>query len=213
MARPSRAKGEGEADSGPAAVPDSDTDASAPEMASSVLNRMLSGDADTVGGGLQEADVRAWAGSTGSLADGRVAHLAASCLLRPAPGDRVLAWSGGDADAGPAWVLSVLERSSSEVAVLASSAPLAIEAPRVGVSAQAVHIAAEDFITSTRHRHAVEDTRTETVRVRVAQVGTDIRRTETLDEEVAGTFLQRAGTWVSSTAREARLRARSFLFD
>lgn len=103
--------------------------------------------------------------------------------------------------------------AANKPAVLTTSGPLAIEAPRIGISTQALHITSEDFLTCTRHRHAVEDTRTETSRVRVAQVGTDIRRTVTADDTVSGTFLQRAGTWISSTAREARLRARTFLFD
>ena len=71
-----------------------------------------------------------------------------------------------------------------------------------------MHIQAEDFLTSTRNRHAVEHVRTETVDTRVAQVGTDVRRAGHASDEVEGTMLQRAGTWVSNTVREARHRAR-----
>ena len=84
---------------------------------------------------------------------------------------------------------------------------------RLALTAEAVHIHAHDFITSTRNRHAVEHTRTETVQTRVAQIGTDIRRATHASDEVQGTVLQRAGTWISSTVREARLHARAFLFD
>ena len=179
----------------------------------SVLERMLAqGGADAPVSNLpHEAVISAWSDTAGTLAGGRAVRLGASCLLRPAPGDRVLVWAGSD---GQSWVLAVLQRADEDApAVLAASRPLAIEAPRVGISASAVHVAAEDFLTSTRNRHAVEDTRTVTSRVRVTQVGTDIRRATTSDDTVAGTFMQRAGTWISNTTREARLRARTFLFD
>ena len=181
----------------------------------SVLERVLndrSGEARR--GALCEATVAAWSEASGSLEDGRVARLAASCLLRPAPGDRVLIWIGDESEPSTdVRVLSVIERSGNDALVLAASRPLAIKAPSVGVSSETMHIVARDFLTNTRNRHAVEDTRTETVRVRVAQVGADIRRADTVDEDVSGTFLQRAGTWISNTAREARLKARTFLFD
>lgn len=170
-------------------------------------------------GALGETVVATWAGTVGTLVDGSTVHVAASCLMRPAAGDRVLVWlaahrqSDGSTQAVAGWIIAVIERSSNDTSVLASVAPLAIETPRLGISAGAVHIAARDFLTSTRNRHAVEDTRTETARVRVSEVGTDIRRTTLADDQIAGTFLQRAGTWISNTARDARLKARTFLFD
>ena len=180
--------------------------------APTVLERMLAHPAGQPrAGALSETEVAAWTEAAGTLADGRPARLGASCLLRPAAGDRVLIWSGED---GERWVLSVLVRpGEAPAAVLATPGPLTIEASRVAVCAGAVHIHAEDFLTSTRNRHAVEHTRTETVRVRVAQVGTDIRRATNATDDVTGTVLQRAGTWISNTAREARLHARAFLFD
>ena len=179
----------------------------------SILRRVLArgDDEGPAGGALREMSVSVWTGTTGVLSDGCTARLGASCLLRPSPGDRVLIWSGDDRRN---WVLSVLLRAADDAtALLATPGPLAIEAPRVGISAGAVHIVSEDFLTSTRNRHAVEETRTETARVRVARIGTDIRRVNTADDAIEGTFLQRAGTWISNTAREARLRARTFLFD
>ena len=179
----------------------------------SVLGRVLacSDDERPAGGSLREASVSVWTGTAGVLCGGRTARLAVSCLLRPAPGDRVLVWSGDD---GRSRVLSVLLRATDDAtALLAAPGPLAIEAPRVGISARTVHIVSEDFLTSTRNRHAVEETRTETARVRVARIGTDIRRANTADDAVEGTALHRAGIWISNTAREARLRARTFLFD
>lgn len=194
----------------PESVPAEDAAGSAEPR--SVLERVLAGP-EPPGDGLAEAIVAVWADDVGTLADGREARVAASCLLRPAPGDRVLVWRNAPSADGATWVLSVIERPGEGEAVLASPRPLAIQAPRVGISAGAVNIAATDFVTSVRNRHAVEHTRTETARLRVAQVGTDIRRAEMVQDEINGTFLQRAGTWVSTTLRDARLRARTFLFD
>jgi len=165
------------------------------------------------GDGLGSAKVASWAEHGGRLEHGGAARLGASCLLRPEAGDRVLTWSGEGE--GECWVLTVLERANKNgPAVLAAGVPsLAIQASTIALTGRAVHISAEDFLTSTRNRHAVEQTRTEVCKVRVGQIGTDIRKAGTVDDEVSGTLLQRAGTWLSSTVRDARLRARTFLFD
>lgn len=181
------------------------------EGAASVLERMLAEpDAGQRSGTLLEGVLATWAETSGTLSDGRTVRLGASCLLQPTPGDRVLVWSGGD---GERWILHVLDQSGSEPALVALKRPLTIKAPRVSLSAGDVHIQAEDFLTSTRNRHAVEHVRTETVDTRIAQVGTDIRRASHASDEVEGTILQRAGTWISNTLREARHHARAFLFD
>ena len=186
------------------AAPDGDGSAS-------VLERMLAHPVPPRPGAMIETAVASWAETSGTLTDGRVARLGASCLLRPMAGDRVVVWSGADRER---WVLGVLERpGEAPGAVLATPGPLTIRASRVVLAADAVHIHAQDFLTSTRNRHAVEHTRTETVHTRVAQIGTDIRRATHASDEVSGTVLQRAGTWISNTVREARLHARAFLFD
>lgn len=169
------------------------------------------GEAGSPRGGLRDAEVVSWAEDRGMIGHGRAARLGASCLLRPEAGDRVLTWQGE----GGCWVLAVLERADREApAVLADGVShLAIRASNIALTGRAVHLAAEDFLTHTRNRHAVEHTRTETSKVRVSQVGNDIRRAVTVDDQVSGTLLQRAGTWLSSTLRDARLRARTFLFD
>ena len=177
----------------------------------SVLERMLAHPASPGAGVMLETEVATWTETAGTLADGRSARLGASCLLQPMAGDRVVIWSGGNGDR---WVLGVLHRpGDSPAAVLAAPGPLTIRGPRVTLAADAVHVHAQDFLTSTRNRHAVEHTRTETVHMRVAQIGTDVRRATHVSDEVQGTVLQRAGTWISNTAREARLHARAFLFD
>ena len=182
-----------------------------PADPASVLDRMLGTTAEPKRPvGLADAVVLTWTDGTGTLGDGRTVKAAASCLLRPAAGDRVLIYDG---EGGERWILTVLERAEAEPAVVATTGPLTIKAPRLALTADAVHIQAEDFLTSTRNRHAVEHVRTETVRTRVAQIGTDIRRASHVTDEVEGTVLQRAGTWISNTTREARLHAKAFLFD
>ena len=159
---------------------------------------------------LMEAVVATWAETMGTLADGHCARLGASCLVQPAPGNRVLVWSGDD---GERWILHVLDQAEDQPTRIVVPRPLTVTAPRIALRADAVHIRAEDFLSSTRNRHAVEHVRTETVNTRVAQIGTDIRRASHATDEVDGTVLQRAGTWISNTVREARFHARAFLFD
>ena len=179
--------------------------------AASVLERMLNPpEGASQPGTVADALVASWADTTGRLADGGTARLAASCLARPASGDRVLVYSGADEGR---WILAVLDTPQPRTTVLAAPGGLAIEAPRVGVAAEAVHIHAGDFLTSARNRHAVEHVRTETVHTRVAQIGTDVRRASQATDEVEGTVLARAGMWISNTVKEARLHARAFLFD
>ena len=178
---------------------------------SSVLERMLAHPRPPRAGAMMETEVAVWAETSGTLVDGRPARLGASCLLRPMAGDRAVVWSDEE---GERWIVAVLDRpGEAPPSVLAARGPLTIQASRIGLAAEAVHIHAQDFVTSTRNRHAVEHTRTETVQTRVAQIGTDIRRATHASDEVQGTILQRAGTWISSTVREARLHARAFLFD
>ena len=185
--------------------------ARAEDPSASVLERMLGEPLDTKHpGSLVETEVSTWAETTGTLADGRTARLGASCLVQPAPGDRVLVWSG---DEGQRWILHILDQPNARPALVALSRALTIRAPRIALSADAVHIQAEDFLTSARNRHAVEHVRTETVDTRVAQIGTDIRRASHATDNVEGTVMQRAGTWISNTLQEARFHARAFLFD
>ncbi len=160
-------------------------------------------------GQLIEHDVLAWSGTAGTLSDGHTARTGFSCLVRPEPGDRVLVWPGKD----ESWVLAIMHRRSEQPAVISMSGNAALEASRLSLAAESVHIAAGDLLTSARNMQAVSDVHTETSRLRVTQVGTDVRRVGNADDAVEGTLLQRLGTWVSTTARDARLTARSFLFN
>ena len=178
--------------------------------AASILERMLAKPPDVKPAGLSEAVVASWKETNGTLADGSVVRLGASCLVQPAPGDRVLTWSGHDHQR---WILHVLEQVDDQIARITMPRALTVSAPRIALHADAVQIRAEDFLTSAHNRHAVEHVRTETVNTRVAQIGTDIRRATHASDEVEGTVLQRAGTWISNTFREARFHARAFLFD
>lgn len=190
----------------PARTSTSDGTPEAPGFVAELLGRAAAEER-----GFASAAIASWADDRGVLADGRGVRAAASCLLCPATGDRVVVWSDAD---GETWVLSVLERGSGDApVVLKSDAGVTIEAPRVALQGKVVQVAANDFLSSVRNRHAVEHTRTEHSRLRVSQVGTDIRRVDTADEQVSGTLLQRAGTWLSTTTRDARLKARTFLFE
>ena len=201
------AKGRARETDGPSSA--DDRSSTQPEQ-NSVLERVLGSDAKPKrGNALHEATVASWTTTHGMLTNGQMARVAASCLVRPEAGDRVVVWP---TDSGMCWVLAVLLRAT-DTTVLSAPGPLTIEAPRIGMVARTVHVSADDFLTNTRNRHAVEDTRTEIARVRVADIGTDIRRATTATDDVGGTFLQRAGTWISNTAREARFKARTFLFD
>jgi len=163
-----------------------------------------------VGAGLSDAVITAWAKDRGVLENGHTVRRSVSCLLQPAIGDRVLLWSNHE----DAWVLQVLERGEKEQpVVLSAEAGITIEAPRVALHGDSVQVAARDFLSNVGNRHAIEHTRTEHSKLRVSQVETDIRRVTTADERVAGTLLQRTGTWLSTTVRDARLKARTFLFE
>ncbi len=176
----------------------------------SVLEHML--DRGSGGGTIGETSIVSWSGDSGRLSDGCTARLGASCMLRPMAGDRVLVWAANQD--GLRWVLAVLQRVSADAdAVLALDNPLTLQSPKLRLSADSVQISSNDLLVSTRNSHTVAETHSETVRTRVASVGTDIRHATTADDRISGTLMQRAGTWVSSTMREARLRARTFLFD
>ena len=76
---------------------------------------------------LMEAVVATWAETNGTLADGRSARLGASCLVQPAPGNRVLVWSGDD---GQRWILHVLDQAENQSSRIVVARPLTITAPK-----------------------------------------------------------------------------------
>ena len=183
--------------------------ASEPDGAALLVSELLARSAHGAAG-FADAVVAAWAEDRGVLEDGRSVRMAASCLVRPAIGDVVLVWSNERAD----WVLSVLERADEQRPVeVEVKGGVTVNAPRITLRGRTVQVVASDFLSHARNRHAIENTRTEHSRLRVSQVETDIRRVGTADERVSGTLLQRAGTWLSSTTRDARLKARTFLFE
>ena len=145
------------------------------------------------------------------LENGSTAARAPSCLVRPEPGDRVLVWRTG----GKRVAIAVLERSddSGAATVVGSRTGLVLESPRVSVRAESVHVRAGELLTSARAVHEVSRITTRSAELRVAEIGTDIRRAKTARDEVEGTFVQRLGAWVSDTTREARIAARAMLFS
>ena len=178
----------------------------------SVLGCMLDAAPDTPSpGSMFEACIGAWSGRSGTLGCGTPACRGLSCLIEPCVGDRVIAWCG---HAGERWVLAVLDRPGDDFdCTLSTPGPMRLESPTIAVTARSFHVYAQDFLTSVRNRHAVEHIRTETVKTRVANVGTDVRRATHVTDQVEGTTVQRAGTWLATTVREARMHARAFLFD
>ena len=184
-----------------------------PSSASDVLERILAPSASAAGSsGLCDLRVASWSEGIGTLSDGRIARRSASCLIQPDAGDRVLAWRAED---GECWVLGVLSRSASpdSPAVLASDGPLTVDAPRVALRSPDIHLQAENLLVAARHHHTVSDVHTDSTRVRVADVETDVRRARRATDEITGTLLQRTGAWFSNTLREARIHARAVLFD
>ena len=178
----------------------------------SVLDCMLDAALDAPSpGSMFEASIGAWSGRSGSLGCGTPAQRGFSCLVEPRVGDRVVAWCG---HLGERWVLAVLDRPGDDLdCTLSTPGTMRLESPRIAVVARAFQVHARDFVSSVRHRHAVEHIRTETVKTRVASVGTDVRRATHASDQVDGTAVQRTGTWLATTVREVRMHARAFLFD
>ena len=159
-------------------------------------------------GVLEEDVVRECDGGAIGLGNGARAVLAPSCLVRPEPGDRVLVWRTGRERIA----LAVLERRGPRVLAVATPGELSLEATRIVVRAQSLQLQAGELLTSAEAVHEVSRISTRSAELRVAEIGTDIRRAKTARDEVEGTFVQRLGAWVSDTAREARVAARAMLF-
>jgi len=172
----------------------------------------VSDNAAVTEGRMCEAVIAAWSGSEGRLSDGQAVRLAVSCLVRPQSGDVVLLWKPAVGDAAVA--LAVLRRSHEDSGVVVgSSNPLSIEAPVMSLVAGDLNVSARNILTNATNHHSVEDTRTQTNRLRVTQVETDVRKAGTVEDSIEGGFIQRLGEWISTTTKEARLRARTFMFD
>ena len=132
-------------------------------------------------------------------------------MVAPRAGDTVLAWQRGER---PTHVLAVLARADpSPPTEIAWGAHVVLEAETLGLRAGTITVGAQKVVTHARAHHLVEDTRTEVVRLRVAEVEEDVRRARNARDEVTGTLLQRAGAWFSNVAREIRVHARATLFD
>lgn len=170
-----------------------------------VLDQVL--DAPTT---MQTAKIASWAGCQGTLTGGQVVQLSASCLIQPLKGDTVLVWPGHD----KVWVINILARKEQNApTIIKSDQAIIIDAPKISIAAETIQINAEDMVTYASNSHAVEQTRTEQIKVKVTQVGTDIRRADRVFDQVKGSILQRAGTWIVNTAQTVRHKARTVLFD
>ena len=159
-------------------------------------------------GGLEEDVVRDCVRDTVRLESGVAAAVAPSCLVRPEPGDRVLVWRTGEGSVA----VAVLARAGGDALAIGAEAEIRLESPRISVRAEMVRVLAGEVVTSANAVHEVSRVSTRSAELRVAEIGTDIRRAKTARDEVEGTFVQRLGSWVSDTAREARIAARTMLF-
>ena len=183
------------------------------ELGPSVLDRLLSpepGSVEAEGGALVSATVRTWSGDEGVVDDGSRALRATSCLVVPAPADRVLVWRDVH---GPMRVLAVLSRPSSVPMRLGLGETATLNAGVLGIEARRIQQSAGEVLLCAREHHEVLEVQSSHVGTRVAEVGTDVRRAQHASDEVRGTLLQRAGAWMAHTLREARLSARATLFD
>ncbi len=177
------------------------------QQAHSVLDRVL----DDKGGHLFTGRIRSFESGKYLLADGRSVQVSASCLVQPKPKDWVLVWSNNH---GQAWILNLLSRDSAdEPLVISSDKAIQINARKIGLNAQTVHVKADNLVTHAVNNHSVEQTRTEQIKLRVTQVGTEIRRADRVLEKVNGSLIQKFGTWVVNAAQEVRHKARTVLFD
>ena len=183
------------------------------EVGPSILDRLLTPEPErpeAEGGALVSATIRTWDGDEGVVEDGSRAVRATSCLVVPAPADRVLVWREAR---GPMRVLAVLSRPSSVPMRLGLGETATLNAGILGIEARRIQQSAGEVLMCAREHHEVLEVQSSHVGTRVAEVGTDIRRAQHASDEVRGTLLQRAGAWMAHTLREARLSARATLFD
>ena len=159
-------------------------------------------------GTLDEDVVRECTGEGVRLEGGEGATVAPSCLVRPEPADRILVWRSVEESI----VVAVLARAGGRDLAIGAQAGLRLQAPRIVVGAESLHLLAGELLTSARAVHEVSRVITRSAELRVAEIGTDIRRAATARDEIEGTFVQRLGSWVSDTVREARIAARAMLF-
>lgn len=173
----------------------------------SVLDRVL----DETEGQLLTGQIDCWSDGEGKLTDGRAVKISASCLVQPAAKDFVLFWLN-NADQG--WILNVLSREEQNAPlVISNDQAINIAANKINIQAGTVSVKAKHLFTHTVNSHAIEENRTEHIKTKVSQVGTEIKRASRVLERIDGTLIQRVGTWIVNAAKEVRHKARTVLFD
>lgn len=148
------------------------------------------------------------------LTDGRQARAGLACLIQPTTGDRVLITQDHHPDV--CQVLAILERAESDSATrvtLKTPNPLLFQAPEINIKSSKLYIYSQEFLSNTSRRHIVEDSRTVTAKLRVAEIKIDKRKARTIEDVVSGALFQRFRLWLSNTTHEARLKAQSFIYD
>ena len=155
-----------------------------------------------------------WKEGEGLLASGKKARQSISCLVQPESGDKVLYWTDQSGDEPVAWIITVIARKDPLAPVSINiNAPLKIEAPEIGFQSDTISIVADDFYSSSQTRNVIEQNRTETIDFRISHIGTDQRNAGSVEDRISGSFVQRIGTWFTNTLKEARHKARTFMFE
>ena len=178
--------------------------------AGEALAALLAARSAPVRGDFLEFRVACWDGPRGVLSDGLPAALSPSCTLIPAAGDRVLAWCP---EGSSAVVLCVIELVGGRVPEHLLAGDVRVAGPSFSLVAERAHVQAREYLENVVERHSVARTSTEVASLRVSQLESDVRRASHVRDDVSGSFIQNAGVWLSSVARELRMHAKAMLFD
>lgn len=159
----------------------------------------------------EEGVIVEWFGRNGTLADGRKVCCGDAFSVQPQPQDRVLITK---ADGKQWWVMAILTRSrDDDTRALFSTDKVTVQAEQTIIVAERMQITATDFLSQTQNRHAIEENRVAHVNLRVVEVGTDIKTVSTAEDDTKGILLQRLGRWIFTALNDARLKAKSFIYD
>lgn len=177
----------------------------------SVLERMLRTDETKVEGAMHQTRLASWEDGQGLTEQGATVRKAASCLLDPEAGDTIVVWRNAS---GEAWALNVLMRAhASAPAMLSAGESVAIAADQITIKGKSVHVHAEEVLENVTTKHAVFARHSETCQLRVADVGTDVRRAGHVNDIVRGSLMQKATNWIAHTVRDVRMHARAMMVD
>ncbi len=161
---------------------------------------------------LEQAIILEWSKDSKRLTDGRVVESGNGCLFKPEAQDRVLVMTTGSETR--VVLVAILERQDSAM-------PMTLECPEgmrlqtnlLKMDATKMQINTTHLLSASQHHCLVEGTHTETSRLKVTQSDSIVREVGSLEDRVGGTLFQRMSNWLSTTATDVRMKAKSFLFE